>query len=117
MLKNMKIAQRIIVGFVAVALITAFVGVYGSIHLRSAKSRTSDLYQNVTIPIQDLVHISLAVGDAEIQVRQAMLGGTPEAVAQAQARMAEIRASANQSGKTSTGGREIPKSRRPTKTT
>ena len=108
MLKNLKLAQKLMAGFLAVALIAAFVGVFGSMHLRAGKARASDMYQKITIPLEDLADLAWVAEEVEIDLRTSLLDGTPAGVDRAQAHMTELRAIANKAAEDFNGRMEQP---------
>lgn len=55
---NMKIASKLIIGFVLVAIITATVGIVGITSLKTANKSSTQLYVNMTVPISQLADIN-----------------------------------------------------------
>ncbi len=54
---NMKIASKLITGFILVALIAGVIGIVGIVNIRSIDKADSALYETNTVPISDLATV------------------------------------------------------------
>ena len=66
---DLKIAVKLLSGFVLVALIAGVVGIIAIINLNNIEENETKLYQNVTIPISQLSEISTAFQRIRVNVR------------------------------------------------
>jgi len=65
----MKISGKLVLGFVAVALLGAAMGGFGMISLRRIEAADTLMYQNMTVPISDLLSITEAFQRVRVNVR------------------------------------------------
>jgi len=97
---NMKIATKLIISFVIVAIISGVVGVVGIINIKSIDADDTYLYENVTVPIENMTTISTAFERVRIGTRDIVIANTPEEIdAQEQAiasRRAEVDAASKE---------------------
>jgi methyl-accepting chemotaxis protein len=54
---NMKIAVKLIICFIIVALIAGVIGVIGVVDIKNVDSRDTELYEKMTVPLGELVII------------------------------------------------------------
>ena len=66
---NMKIAAKLITGFMFVALITAVVGVVGIVNINAIDKADTELYETMTVPISQLADISTEFQQIRVAVR------------------------------------------------
>jgi len=66
---NMKIAAKLITGFMFVALIAAVVGVVGIVNINAINKADTELYENMTVPISQLADISTEFQQIRVSVR------------------------------------------------
>lgn len=57
--KNIKIAQKIILGFLIVTFVAATIGVVGIINIKTVSANDSVLYANMTAPMQHILDIAV----------------------------------------------------------
>ena len=69
MFKNLKIGPKLIAGFVLVALIAGFIGVFSIYNLKQLDDADTMLYKNMTVPISDLLQITESFQRVRINVR------------------------------------------------
>ncbi|KGK88691.1 chemotaxis protein [Desulfosporosinus sp. HMP52] len=74
---NMKIAAKLISGFVFVALIAAVVGVVGIVNLKTIERADTELYENMTVPISQLAEISTEFQRARVHSRDIIISNDP----------------------------------------
>lgn len=66
-MKNMKIAQKLILSFLVISLITALTGAVGIFSMLSMKSSSNNLYEKQTVPLPVISDIVLNVDRLRIQ--------------------------------------------------
>lgn len=66
---NLKIAVKLLAGFVLVALIAAVVGVVGIVNLNNIENNDKKLYVNATIPLSQMADISNAFQRIRVNTR------------------------------------------------
>ncbi|HBV87257.1 MAG TPA: methyl-accepting chemotaxis protein [Desulfosporosinus sp.] len=74
---NMKIAAKLISGFIFVALIAAVVGVVGIVNIKTIDNADTELYENMTVPISQLAEISTEFQRARVHSRDLILSNDP----------------------------------------
>ena len=74
---NLKIAVKLITGFVLVALIAAAVGIVGISNLKKIATNDTELYTKATVPILEMAEISTAFERMRIYIRNAILAEEP----------------------------------------
>ena len=77
-LNNMKTSVKLIGSFLIVAAITALMGVYSMVSLKSADDNDTKLYQNQTIPLGQLADLGVAFQRTRINYRDILLATTAE---------------------------------------
>ena len=55
---NMKISQKLVVGFVIIALISGVVGVIGIMNIKEIDNNDTILYENMTVPLSEIAEIA-----------------------------------------------------------
>ncbi|HAE21132.1 MAG TPA: chemotaxis protein [Spirochaetaceae bacterium] len=65
----MKIVAKLLIGFVAVALLGAFVGVVGIFSMQTIDKADTFLYENMTVPISNLLTITEAFQRVRVNIR------------------------------------------------
>ena len=68
---------KLLAGFILVALVTGVVGFVGIKELASVSEGSSKLYEQVTVPINDLGEMSTAFQRVRINLRDAVQAKTP----------------------------------------
>jgi len=69
MLDNVKIGTKIIGGFLIIAFIALIIGIVGSVNLNKIAKADARLYENITIPITNLMNISIEFQKVRVIVR------------------------------------------------
>ncbi|MEL7657856.1 MAG: MCP four helix bundle domain-containing protein, partial [Bacillota bacterium] len=77
-MKNLKVSQKLIVGFLIVSLLTAAVGLIGTTNIRKISENEADLYAHHTIPTGILVQLTTDVYTLRLYVAKAALSKSPE---------------------------------------
>ncbi len=72
MFKNLSIGTKLLVGFVAIAMISAVVGSVGVIKIGHIAEDDAAMYQGVTAPLADLADMSICFQRIRINVRDAV---------------------------------------------
>jgi methyl-accepting chemotaxis protein len=78
MLENIKIGQKLMAGFLLVAIVGAVIGIIGAIELRSMAQSEKVTYENVTLVIHDLLDVSTSFIWIQVNVRDMIKESTPE---------------------------------------
>ncbi len=60
MLNNIKIGSKLIAGFLIVSLISVVIGIIGTISIYSVAKNDTQLYENTTVPISELLNVSVS---------------------------------------------------------
>jgi len=89
---NRKIATKMIIGFVLVALIAAVVGMIGIRNMRAIDQADTELYELNLVPITYLGQMTQTFQEVRSYMYYAILAETPEARAEALEKMNERRA-------------------------
>ncbi|WP_378954144.1 methyl-accepting chemotaxis protein [Pelosinus sp. sgz500959] len=71
--QNLKIANKLIVGFLCIAVIAGLIGVVGIFNLSSLSKADVDLYENYTIPMGQMGDISEAYQKGRVNFRDVLL--------------------------------------------
>lgn len=75
-LSNVKIAPRLLAGFLIIALLSAFMGVYASLSLNTVSAASDDMYGKVLLPTKNSYELSLNIEDQLSTLRQAISNPT-----------------------------------------
>ncbi|MDR3601718.1 MAG: methyl-accepting chemotaxis protein [Desulfosporosinus sp.] len=93
---DLKIAVKLLSGFVIVALVAASVGVVGIYNIQALDKSYTQVYANMTVPISELADISTEFQRSRVNVRDMILANDPlvikssvDSVAQRQADIAK----------------------------
>jgi len=78
MLENIKIGQKLMAGFLLVAIIGAVIGIIGAIELRSMADSEKVTYENVTMVMHELEEVSTSFLRIELNVRDMIKETNPE---------------------------------------
>jgi methyl-accepting chemotaxis protein len=69
MLDNVKIGTKIIGGFLIIAFIALIIGIVGSVNLNKIAKADTRLYENITVPITNLMNVSVAFQQVRVIAR------------------------------------------------
>jgi methyl-accepting chemotaxis protein len=69
----MKLAVKLILGFVAVAAIAAFIGILGTLYIRQIEDADTNMYENMTVPLADLGQLSENIALIRLSTRDMVL--------------------------------------------
>ena len=72
-LMDMKIAAKLITGFVIVAIIATTIGVVGTLNMKALEESNTELYENMTVPISILADISTQFQRSRVNIRDMIL--------------------------------------------
>ncbi len=72
-LNNMKTSVKLIGSFMIIAILTAAVGIIGIYYLRQIDAADTRLYQNNTVPIGQMAHVSVAFQRTRVNLRDMLL--------------------------------------------
>lgn len=93
---NLKIAVKLLAGFILVAIIAATVGVVGILDMKAIDKSDTELYENMTVPISELADISTQFQRTRVMMRDILLTNDPllvksnsDKIAQRQAEIAK----------------------------
>ena len=73
---NLKTGVKLIGGFLAVVVITIIVGVVGITQLRAIDAADTWLYENMTVPLGELVDITTTYQRMRVNLRDLLLAET-----------------------------------------
>jgi methyl-accepting chemotaxis protein len=79
---DFKIAKKLIVAFVLVAIISGIVGVVGIINIKNIDAAGTILYENMTVPVAQMGAVSTAFQRIRINTRDIVTANTPEAISE-----------------------------------
>lgn len=66
---DLKISTKLLTGFILVALIAGIVGIFGIVNIKSLDKSSTELYENMTMPISELLDISVAFQQSRAYVQ------------------------------------------------
>jgi methyl-accepting chemotaxis protein len=92
MFKNMKLAVKVIAGFIVIAFIAAAIGVFGITQIKAIDDADTRLYQMVTVPLGELADISISFQRVRVNSRDMIAAGTREEREKYEKRIAELSA-------------------------
>lgn len=70
---DLKLAVKLLAGFILVALIAGVVGVIAIINLKNIENNDTKLYENVTIPLSQISEISTAFQRIRVNIRDVII--------------------------------------------
>ena len=70
---NLKIGTKLILGFIVVALLAGIIGFYGITNMNIIKNNTTIIYDNVTVPLEQLANISITFQRQRVITRDIVL--------------------------------------------
>ncbi len=77
---NLKINTRILSGFVLLAMITALVGVIGISNLNKVSKNDAVLYQNMTLPLKEMIQIAVSYQKIRVDTRDMILANDTQLI-------------------------------------
>ncbi len=92
MIKNMKLAVKVITGFIVIAVIAGFIGVFGITQIRTIDEADTKLYQMVTVPLGELADMSTNFQRLRVNTRDMITAGSREEREKYEKRISELRA-------------------------
>jgi len=81
-MKNMTLRIKLLLGFVSVACIAAFIGYWGIAKINQVNDADTVLYEQATAPLGDMAQISTNFQKVRVLYRDAMIANDPEKIAQ-----------------------------------
>ncbi len=114
--QNLKIANKLIAGFLCVAVITGLVGTVGIFNLSNLSQADVELYENYTVPMQHMGNLSEAYQKGRVNFRDILLtkdvGIQNQKMKNFNDSISEMKTESSQIGKTlvSDEGRKVHKS-------
>ncbi len=75
---NMKIAPKLIAGFLITALMTAAMGVFTLLNLKSLSGNSEHLYKNLLVPTEDAAQISIAFQQVLVSLNHGLTLDDPQ---------------------------------------
>jgi methyl-accepting chemotaxis protein len=76
-LSNLKVRTRLIIGFIAIAVLTAVVGIIGTISMKSMYENSDKMYHENFLPTQDLKEIQITFEQVRAQHIYALYDADP----------------------------------------
>lgn len=86
---NLKISAKLLIGFVIVALIAGAVGGFGMINIKLLDDKDTYLYEQMTVPLGEMIIIAEAYQRARGNVKDILLTTDPVAIADYEGRIKE----------------------------
>jgi methyl-accepting chemotaxis protein len=77
---DLKIATKLIIGFLMVAVVGAIIGIVGIINIKSISDNDIELYEKMTVPISAAGNISTAFQIERVVIREMILSRDPSEV-------------------------------------
>lgn len=77
---DLKIASKLILGFVLVALIAGFIGIYGAYQMKVLDKSDTELYEKYTVPLGEVSTIATLFQRVRVESRDIMLANTSEEI-------------------------------------
>ncbi len=77
---NMKIAAKLLIGFILVAVISGVVGVVGIVYIKEMQESDRILYENMTVPISDAGNIAICFQMARVYSRDMIMEQDPAVI-------------------------------------
>lgn len=77
---NLKVAVKLISGFITVAIIAAIVGIVGIVNIKAIDKSDTELYVSMTVPISQLADISTQFQRTRVNVRDAIMSDDPAVI-------------------------------------
>ena len=78
MFKNMKLAAKVMTGFILIALIAGVIGIVGVIKIKQINDADTTLHERVAVPMGELVDISTNFQRIRVNSRDLVTAATPE---------------------------------------
>lgn len=70
---NMKIATKILVGFLIIAILSTAMGAYAALSLKDMSAKSEQMYANILIPTEAVTDITKIFEESKSSLRQALL--------------------------------------------
>ena len=77
---NLKIAVKLLIGFILVAVIAGVIGVVGVVNINNINTNDTTLYEKATIPLEQMSGISTAFQRMRVNIRDAILSTSQEEI-------------------------------------
>jgi methyl-accepting chemotaxis protein len=91
MFKNMKLATKVLSGFIVIAVIACVIGAIGIIKIQQIEDADMMLYEKVAMPTEILADISIAFQRIRVNIRDLMDANSKEERANIEKRLTELR--------------------------
>jgi len=91
MFKNMKLATKVLSGFIVIALIACLIGALGMIKIKQIADADTVLFERVTVPVGELADIAVNFQRVRVNSRDLIHAVTKEKRANFEKRIAELR--------------------------
>lgn len=75
---NLKIGMKLALGFAAVAIIAGAIGIYGIYNLNTINNNSTIMYENITIPMEELAQMSISFQKERVMLRDMLLYSNQE---------------------------------------
>jgi methyl-accepting chemotaxis protein len=90
MLNKISIGPKLIGGFLIVAAIAAFIGIFGIININKSNERGVYLYERITVPLVQVNKTLVALHQIRVNLRDLIRAATPELAKQKSERINEL---------------------------
>ncbi len=91
MFKNMKLATKVLSGFIVIALIACVIGVVGITNIKKIDHADTMMYEKVVVPLGELAAISTNFQRVRVNIRDFITAKTKEDRAKFETRIKELR--------------------------
>lgn len=75
---NVRVGAKLIISFILVAFISGAMGVYAIYNIKTLDKSDTVLYENMTVPLQEIGQISTAFQRTRVNARDAIFAQTPD---------------------------------------
>lgn len=75
---NFKLGIKIIIGFLIITIFSAAIGIVGILKINSINSNCTEMYEKVSIPLQNLYYMTDAYNRTRANLRDMILSSTPD---------------------------------------
>ncbi len=75
LMSNMRIAPRMLLGFLVIAVLSASMGIFATMSLTKVSAASDEMYARILLPTKNAYDMELLIKDQIIGVRQALMAG------------------------------------------
>ena len=75
---NLKIGMKLMIGFATIAIIAGAIGIYGIYNMNTINNGSTVMYDNITIPMEELAQISTSFQKERLMLRDMLFYSNQE---------------------------------------